>query len=100
MGEVPRTVAPSVKVIVPVTPVGTDAVKVTAWLAADGLTDDVSVTVGVDLLTVTVVAGEVAGVLLVSPGVEAVMGLLPTGSVVMVIVAVPPITGAVPMGSE
>src|SRR6478736_10395717 len=78
-GAVPRTVAPSVKVMVPVAPVGTVAVKITDSFAAEGFLEEVRVTVGVDLVTVTVVAGDVAGLLFASPGVLAVMGLLPTG---------------------
>lgn len=63
---VPRAVEPSMKVTVPVTPVGTEAVKVTAWLTVDGFSEDVSETVGVALLTVCVVV-PVAGPLFVSP---------------------------------
>jgi hypothetical protein len=64
---VPMAVDPSKNVIVPVAPVGAVAVKVTVWLTIEGLSDDVSVTVGVGLLTTWVSGNEVAGLLLVSP---------------------------------
>jgi hypothetical protein len=64
---VPRTVAPSRNVIVPVAPVGAVAVKVTAWLTIEGLRDDVTATVGAILLTIWVRGTEVAGLLFVSP---------------------------------
>jgi hypothetical protein len=88
-----------VKVTVPVTAEDRVAVKTTAWFAEDGLIDEISVTVGVDFVTVTVVAGEVAGLLFASPGVLAVMGLLPTGRLGTVMVATPPMMGAVPIGT-
>jgi hypothetical protein len=84
------------KVTVPVAPVVTVAVKVTAWLGADGFADEMSVTVGVVLPTVTIVAGEVAGLLFASPGVLAVIGWLPIPSEGTVSVAVPFTIGAVP----
>jgi hypothetical protein len=62
----PRVAEPSRKVTVPVTPDGTVAVKVTDWLKVDGFSEDVSMTVGVGLLTVCVVV-PVAGALFVSP---------------------------------
>jgi hypothetical protein len=65
-GDVPRTVVPLVKVTVPVTPEGSEAVKVTDWFAADGLVEEVRVTVGVALVTIWVVV-PVAGLLLASP---------------------------------
>ena len=63
---VPSIVGPSRKVTVPVAPVLTEAVKVTAWLTADGLSEDVSTTAGLALLTVCVVV-PVPGLLFVSP---------------------------------
>jgi hypothetical protein len=96
---VPRTVAPSKNVIVPVAPVWTVAVKVTDWLTTDGLSDDVTATVGADFTTVTMTVGEVAGLLLASPGVLAVIGSVPSGRVI-VMVATPPMIGAVPIGVE
>jgi hypothetical protein len=70
---VPRTVTPSRNVIVPVAPAGAIAVKVTGWLMTDGFSDDVTLTVGAVFTTVTETAGEVAGLLLASPGVLAVI---------------------------
>jgi hypothetical protein len=63
---VPRTVEPSRKDTVPVTPAGTVAVKVTDWLKLEGFTEDISKTVVVALLTVWVVV-PVAGPSFVSP---------------------------------
>jgi hypothetical protein len=97
---VPRIVAPSRKVIVPVAPEGAIAVKVTAWLIIEGFREDVTATVGAVLTTVTETVGEVAGLLLLSPGVLAVIWSVPSGSVVTVIVATPPTIGAVPMGVD
>jgi hypothetical protein len=97
---VPRIAAPSRNVIVPVAPAGAIAVKVTGWLTIEGLRDDVTVTVGTVFTTVTIVAVEVAGLLLVSPEVVAVMGSVPTGKLGTVMVATPPTIGAVPMGVE
>jgi hypothetical protein len=96
---VPRVAAPSKNVIVPVAPVGAVAVKVTDWLTIEGLSDDVTATVGAALTTVTITVGEVAGLLLASPGVLAVIGSVPSGRVT-VIVATPPMIGAVPIGVE
>lgn len=70
---VPRVVVPSKNVIVPVAPAGAVAVKVTGWLMIEGLRDDVTATVGAVLTTVTETGGEVAGLLLASPGVLAVI---------------------------
>src|SRR5258706_3051764 len=92
---VPRTVAPSRNVIVPVAPVGAVAVKVTDWLTIEGLRDDVTATVGAALTTVTIVGGEVAGLLLASPGVLAVIGSVPSGRVGAGIVATSPMIGPV-----
>jgi hypothetical protein len=97
---VPRMVAPSRNVIVPVALADVVAVKVTDWLTVEGLRDDETVTVGVAFPTVTVTEGEVAGLLLASPGVLAVIGSEPSGSVVTVMVATPPMIGAVPIGVE
>jgi hypothetical protein len=95
---VPIAVPPSRNVIVPVAPAGAVAVKVTGWLMIDGLRDDVTVTVGTGLETVTIVAPEVAGLLFASPDVVAVMGSVPIGKEGTLIVATPPTIGAVPIG--
>ena len=97
---VPRTVAPSRNVIVPVTPVGVAAVKITDWLMIEGLRDEVRITAGVAFPTVTVVGAEVTGLLLLSPEVVAVIGSVPIGKEGTVIVASPPVMGAVPIGVE
>ena len=98
-GEVPSTVLPFEKVMGPVTPGGTFSVIVTGVLGAGlALETDGGGSTGVVFVTVMVVAGEVAGLLFASPGVLAVMGLEPMGRLEIVIVAVPPTTGAVPMG--
>src|SRR5258708_39252252 len=96
---VPRTVAPSRTVIVPVAPVGAVAVKVTDWLMIEGLSEDVTTTVGAPLTTVTTTGGEMAGLLLASPGVLAVIGSVPSGKVT-VMVGAPPMIGAGPIGVE
>jgi hypothetical protein len=59
-------VAPLVKVTVPVTPVGSVAVKMTDWPGVDGFVEEVKVTTGAALLTVWVV-DPVAGLLFESP---------------------------------
>ena len=64
---VPRTVAPSKNVIVPVAPVGAVAVKVTDWLMIEGLSDDVTATVGVPLTTVCERGAEAAELWFESP---------------------------------
>jgi hypothetical protein len=97
---VPRTVDPSRKVTVPVALASVAAVKVTGWLMVEGLSDDATVTVGAAFATVTETAGEVAGLLLASPGVLAVIWLVPSGRLVTVMVATPPTIGAVPIGVE
>jgi hypothetical protein len=97
---VPRIVAPSRNVIVPVALADAVAVNVTGWLMIDGLRDDVTATVGTGLDTVTTVAPEVAGLLFASPEVVAVIGSVPIGNEGMVIVATPPTIGAVPIGVE
>jgi len=78
MGPTPRIVAPSRNVMVPVAVEGTVAVKVTGWLSAAGFSDEVSVTLGVAIATVTVVAGEVAAFVFAVSAAEAVIGLEPT----------------------
>jgi hypothetical protein len=97
---VPRIVEPSKNVIVPVAPAGAIAVKVTDWLMIEGLRDDVTVTVGAVFTTVTKTGSEVAGLLLESPGVLAVIGSVPSGRLDTVMVATPPTIGAVPIGVE
>lgn len=67
-------------------------------MKTDGLREDVTATAGDALTTVTVVGAEVAGLLLESPGVLAVMGSVPSGRLVIVMVATPPTMGAVPIG--
>jgi hypothetical protein len=96
MAPVPRAVEPSKNVTVPVVPVETVAVKVTDWLTLDGFSEEISETVGVALLTVCVVV-PVAGPLFVSPPKVAVIGSLPTGRVVVVIVTVPVVGLIVPV---
>jgi hypothetical protein len=97
---VPRIVDPSKNVIVPVAPADAMAVKVTGWLMIEGLMDDVTVTVGGVFTTVTETEGDVAGLLLESPGVLAVIGSVPSGRLVTVMVATPPMIGAEPIGVE
>jgi hypothetical protein len=97
---VPRMVDPSRNVIVPVAPAGAVAVKVTGWLTVEGLTDDVTATVGAILTTVTETGGETAGLLLVSPGVLAVIWSVPSGRLLTVMVATPPMIGALPIGVD
>ena len=50
--EVPRTFEPLVKVTLPVTLEGTDAVKTTDWLAVEGLIEEEIVSVGDAFITV------------------------------------------------
>jgi hypothetical protein len=90
-------VVPSRKVMEPVALDGAEAVKVTDWPVVEGFADEVRVIVGVAFVIVTVVAGDVAGLLFASPGVLAVMGSAPTGRFETVMVAVPPTIGAVPI---
>jgi hypothetical protein len=83
----------------PVTPAGTCSVIVTGVFGLGFVLETPGAgSTGVVLIMVTVVAGEVAGLLFASPGVDAVMGLEPTGRFETVIVAVPLTIGAVPMG--
>ena len=63
---VPRTIAPLVKVTVPVVFVGSVAVKVTDWLKVEGLIDEARVSAGEALVTVCVVV-PVAELLVASP---------------------------------
>jgi hypothetical protein len=97
IAPVPRVVEPSRNVTVPVVFAGRVAVKVTDWPKVEGLTDDVRPTAGDALVTVCVVE-PVAGLLFVSPPYVAVMGSLPTGRTVVVIVTVPVVglTGPLP----
>ena len=69
-------------------------------MTIEGLSDDVTTTVGAALTTVIITAGDVAGLLLASPGVLAVIGFVPSGRLVTVMVATPPMIGAVPIGIE
>jgi hypothetical protein len=69
-------------------------------LTVEGLTDDVTATVGAILTTVTETGGETAGLLLASPGVLAVIWSVPSGRVLTVMVATPPMIGAVPIGVD
>jgi hypothetical protein len=99
--DVPSTVPLSVKVTGPETPDGTCSVIVSGLFGVGFAFETVGAgKVGESFVTVTVVAGEVAGLLLLSPGVLAVIGSLPTGRFVTVIVATPPDTVAVPMGVD
>jgi len=94
---VPKVVGPSKKIIVPVAIVVRVAVKVTDWPKVEGLSDDVRATAGDAFVTFCVVE-PVAGLLFESPGYVAVMGSLPTGKTVVVIVTVPVVelTGPLP----
>ena len=64
--DVPNVVAALVNVTVPVTPVGSVAVKVTDWPGVEGFAEETRVTTGVALFTVWVV-DPVAGLLFESP---------------------------------
>ena len=86
--DVPSVVEPLVNVTVPVTPDGRVAMKVTDWPEVEGLVEEVRVTTGAALFTVWVVV-PVAGLLFESPPKVDVIGSLPTGSTVVVIVTVP-----------
>jgi hypothetical protein len=98
-GAEPNTVDPFEKVIGPVTPEGTCSVIVTGVFGLGFALDTPGAgSTGVVLVIDTIVAGDVAGLLFASPGVEAVIGLEPTGRFETVMVAVPFTTGAVPMG--
>src|ERR1700674_1780873 len=98
-GAVPRIVVPSENVTGPLTPGGMGSVIVTGVLGAGLFEDTIGATrTGVTGVTVTIVAGEVAGLLFASPDVVAVIGSVPTGRLETVIVATPPRMGAVPIG--
>lgn len=64
--DVPRTVAPFVKVTVPVVFVGSVAVKVTDWPNVEGLMEEARVSAGEALVTVCVVV-PVAELFVASP---------------------------------
>jgi hypothetical protein len=91
--EMPSDVAPLVNSTVPVTPDGRVAVKVTDWPFVEGFVDEIMVTTGVAFVTVWEVA-PVAGLLFESPPKVAVIGSLPTGRVVVVMMTVP-VTGLI-----
>lgn len=77
------------------------SVIVTGVFGAGLLEDTIGATsVGLGVVTVTTVAGEVAGLLFASPDVVAVMESVPTGSEGTVIVAIPPTIVAVPSGVD
>ena len=86
--ETPSDVAPLVNATVPVTPDGRVAVKVTDWPLVEGFVDEVRVTTDVAFVTVWEVV-PVAGLLFESPPKAAVIGSLPTGRVVVVMMTVP-----------
>lgn len=69
-------------------------------MTVEGLRDDMTVTVGAVLTTVTETGGEMAGLLFASPGVLAVIWSVPSGRLDTVMVATPPTIGAVPIGVE
>ena len=79
------------------TPLGTVSVMVTG-VPKTGFEEETAGggRTGVALTTVTVVAGEVAALLLESAGVDAVMGSLPKGCGGTVRLATPLLMGAVP----
>jgi hypothetical protein len=98
-GDAPSGVVPFIKVTGPVTPVGTVSVMVTGVFGAGlELETDGGGSTGVVLPTVTLVAGEVAALLVVVSATEAVIGLEPIGRLGTVMVAVPLTTGTVPIG--
>jgi len=69
-------------------------------LTIEGLRDEITLTVGSAFTTVTETGGDVAELLLASPGVLAVIGSVPRGRLDTVMVATPPMIGAVPIGVE
>ena len=96
--EVPRTVAPSEKVTVPVTLEDRVAVKVTDCSACAGFSEEARVIVG-EAFETTCVVVPVAVLLLLSPLYVAVIVPVPTGSTVVETVAAPePLTVPVPSG--
>jgi hypothetical protein len=99
MGAVPRRVGPSKNETGPDTPEGMGSVIVTGVFGGGLFEDTIGATkTGVDGVTVTMVADEVAGLLFASPEVVAVIGSVPIGNEGTVIVATPPTMGAVPIG--
>src|SRR5438034_7016173 len=100
---IPSVAVHSLKVTVPVgmpepgATAVTKAVKVTAWPAAAGLSDEVSVVLVDALLTVWLVIDEVLEAKVVSPLYTAEMAWEPAVSVDAVKVAVPPLSVAVPI---
>jgi hypothetical protein len=99
IGAVPNGVVPLKKVMGPLTPEGIGSVIVTGVFGAGLFEDTIGATrTGVAGVTVTTVGAEVAGLLLLSPDVVAVMGSAPIGKFETVIVATPPTMGAVPIG--
>jgi hypothetical protein len=93
---VPRDVAPSWKVTVPVAPVVTAAESVTLAPKAEGLREEVRVTVGVAMLTTWDTAVEVAPSKLVFPPYCAVIECVPTPSELVARVATPLLIVPVP----
>src|SRR5689334_6842520 len=95
---VPSVVAPSLNVTVPVAAEGeTVAVNVTGTPAPAGFSDEVSEVVVAAWLTVCATAAEVLAALLLSPPYTAVCECVPTVSVVVEKLAVPPATVPVPI---
>jgi hypothetical protein len=77
------------------------SVIITDVLGAGLLDDTIGATrVGLDVVTVTIVGAEVAGLLFASPDVVAVMESDPTGNEGTVMVATPPTIVAVPSGVD
>jgi hypothetical protein len=101
IGAVPRRVGPSKNETGPDTPGGIGSVIVTGVLGGGLFEDTMGATrTGANGVTVTIVAPDVTGLLLVSPDVVAVIGSVPIGKEGTVIVATPPTIGAVPIGVE
>jgi hypothetical protein len=92
---VPNVEAPLVNVTVPVTPLGSVAVKVTDCPGVEGFTEETRDTTGVVLAT-TWVSVATTELLLASPLYVAVMGSLPAGSEDVVVAATPPVSVDVP----
>ena len=99
---VPRGEVPSRNCTVPVAEGGvTAAVNVTAWPAIEELTEELTVTPAVTLLTVCAKAAEVLALELASPLYAAVMECVPTAGLVLVKRAEPALTGTgLPKGVE
>jgi hypothetical protein len=99
IGAVPRSVVPSKNETGPLTPEGIGSVIVTGVFGGGLFEETIGATrTGVAGVTVTIVEGEVAGLLFASPDVVAVMGSAPMGKLETVIVATPLTIGAVPIG--